>query len=50
MKFSIQLPTDRVDHPEEFLTAPALAEIGQAVESAGFDSCYVTDHPAPTDE
>jgi len=50
MKFSIQLPTDRVDLPQEFLTAQALAEIGQAVERAGFDSCYVTDHPAPTDE
>lgn len=49
MKFSIQLPTDRVSQPDEFLTAQALTEVGQAVEAAGFDSCYVTDHPAPTD-
>jgi len=50
MKFSIQLPTDRVDLPGEFLTAAALGEIGACVEQAGFDACYVTDHPAPTDE
>jgi len=50
MKFSIQLPTDRVDLPGEFLSAGALAEIGACVEQAGFDACYVTDHPAPTDE
>jgi len=50
MKFSIQLPTDRVDLPGEFLTAEALSEIGRCVEDAGFDAGYVTDHPAPTDE
>ena len=49
MKFSIQLPTDRVDAPDEFLTAHALAEIGACAEQAGFDAAYVTDHPAPTD-
>lgn len=49
MKFSIQLPTDRVDPPDEFLSAQSLAEIGQCIESAGFDAAYVTDHPAPTD-
>ncbi|MCA9511445.1 MAG: TIGR03619 family F420-dependent LLM class oxidoreductase [Myxococcota bacterium] len=50
MKYAIQLPTDRVDAPDEFLSARALAEIGACVEQAGFDSCYVTDHPAPTDD
>ena len=49
MKFSIQLPTDRVDAPEEFLTAQALSELGECIEAAGFDAAYVTDHPAPTD-
>ena len=49
MKFSIQLPTDRVDAPDEFLSAQALADIGACVEEAGFDAAYVTDHPAPTD-
>jgi probable F420-dependent oxidoreductase len=49
MKFSIQLPTDRADQLDEFLTAEALAEVGACVEDAGFDAAYVTDHPAPTD-
>ena len=49
MKFSIQLPTDRVDAPDEFITAAALCEIGQCIEAAGFDAALVTDHPAPTD-
>jgi len=48
MQFSIQLPTDRTDAPDQFLTASALREIGQCVEQAGFDAGYVTDHPAPT--
>jgi len=49
MEFSIQLPTDRVDPPEEFLSAQAISEIARCIEGAGFDAAYVTDHPAPTD-
>ena len=48
-EFSIQLPTDRVDPPEEFLSAQAISEIARCIEGAGFDAAYVTDHPAPTD-
>ena len=47
MKFSIQLATERVDRPEEFLTATAIAEMAKAAEGAGFDACFVTDHPIP---
>jgi alkanesulfonate monooxygenase SsuD/methylene tetrahydromethanopterin reductase-like flavin-dependent oxidoreductase (luciferase family) len=47
MKFSIQLATERVDRPEEFLTADAIAEMARAAEGAGFDACFVTDHPIP---
>ncbi len=47
MRFSVQLPTQRVDLPEEFLSAQAIAEMARAAESAGFDACYVTDHPFP---
>jgi probable F420-dependent oxidoreductase len=36
----------RVDRPDEFLTAEALAEIASAAEDAGFEACFVTDHPA----
>ncbi|MBW2268114.1 MAG: LLM class F420-dependent oxidoreductase [Deltaproteobacteria bacterium] len=49
MKFSIHLPTDRVDAPAEFLSARAIAEMAAAAEAAGFDACYVTDHPIPAD-
>jgi probable F420-dependent oxidoreductase len=49
MRFSVQLPTDKVESPEEFVTGGAIAEMARAVESAGFDACFVTDHPFPSD-
>ena len=49
MRFSIQLPTDRVDAGDEFVSAQAIREMAQAIEAAGFDACYVTDHPFPGD-
>jgi probable F420-dependent oxidoreductase len=49
MQFTIQMPTDRTDAPDEFLSAAALAEMARSAEDAGFDALYVTDHPAPTD-
>jgi probable F420-dependent oxidoreductase len=49
MKFSYHLPLERVHSPTEFLTYPAIAEMTQALEQAGIDACYVTDHPAPSD-
>ena len=50
MKFSIQLPTHRVEAEDEFVTASAIAEMARAAEDAGFDACFVTDHPFPTDK
>ncbi|MFM7616769.1 MAG: TIGR03619 family F420-dependent LLM class oxidoreductase [Actinomycetes bacterium] len=47
MRWSLALPTDRVDRPEEFVTGPAVMEAARAAEAAGFDAVYVTDHPAP---
>lgn len=49
VRFSIQLPTDRVDAGDEFASGPAVAEMARAAEAAGFDACFVTDHPAPSD-
>ena len=43
------LPVDHVKFSGEFLTADAVAEMAAAVESAGLDAVYVTDHPAPDD-
>jgi probable F420-dependent oxidoreductase len=47
ISFSFELPTQRVDAPEEFVTAEAVAELATAAEAAGFAACHVTDHPAP---
>jgi probable F420-dependent oxidoreductase len=47
MRFSVSLPTERIDRAAEFVTQAAVAEIARAAEGAGFDACYVTDHPFP---
>lgn len=49
MRFTVQLPTDRVASPLEFLTGAAIGEMARAAEDAGFDAAFVTDHPAPGD-
>ncbi len=47
MRFTIGLPTDRVDRAEEFVNGEAVMACARAAEAAGFDACFVTDHPAP---
>jgi probable F420-dependent oxidoreductase len=47
MKFSVSLPTDRIDRGAEFVSQAAVAEIAAAAEGAGYDACFVTDHPFP---
>jgi probable F420-dependent oxidoreductase len=47
MRFSLGLPTHRVDAAEEFVTGDAVAEIACAAEASGFSAVFVTDHPAP---
>lgn len=49
MRFSVQLPTDRVEAIETFCTAEAIADHAAAAERTGFDACYVTEHPFPPD-
>lgn len=49
MRFSLQLPTDRVGAGDEFVGPRAIAEMARAIEDAGFDACFVTDHPFPND-
>ncbi len=46
MKFSGQLPTDRVD-AGDLTSAEGIAATARALESAGFDAGYVTEHPFP---
>lgn len=47
MQFSVELPTQRVDSGDEFVSAQAIAEIARSAEDAGFSACFVTDHPFP---
>ena len=47
MRFTIGLPTDHVTLAEEFVTGQAVMDCARAAEAAGFDACFVTDHPAP---
>lgn len=49
MRYSVGLPVDHVTAVSEFVTGDAIAEMALAVESAGLDAVYVTDHPAPDD-
>ncbi len=49
MRVSVQLPSDRVESPDEFLNGKAIAEMAHAAEVAGFAACFVTDHPIPDD-
>jgi probable F420-dependent oxidoreductase len=47
VRFSLSLPTDRVDRLDEFVTGAAVAELATAAEQAGYDAVFVTEHPAP---
>jgi len=49
MRWTIQLPTHRVDRGAEFIGGAELGEMARAAEQAGFDACFVTDHPFPGD-
>lgn len=45
----VALPTDHVEHPDEFLSGAAVAEMSAHAESCGIGGVFVTDHPAPDD-
>jgi len=47
--FSVELPTQRVDRGDEFVSAAGVAAVASAAEAAGFDAVFVTDHPFPPD-
>jgi len=46
VQLAVDLPTMHVDPPGEFVGPEAVAEIARAAEDAGYDACFVTDHPA----
>jgi probable F420-dependent oxidoreductase len=47
MKYTIHLPANVIEPPGEFQTLQAVQQMAQAIEAAGADACWVTDHPAP---
>ena len=47
MRISMALGLNQFDNPAEFMSVAAIAEMARALETAGIDACYVTDHPAP---
>jgi len=47
MRFSIALPVDHVEYPDEFCTGEAIAEIAAAAERLGYHMVYATEHPMP---
>lgn len=49
MKFSMGIPVGDIT-PGEFQTYVGVREMANALEEAGVDACYVTDHPAPSAE
>jgi probable F420-dependent oxidoreductase len=50
LRFSAQLPTNQIDAGGEFTSARAIGEMARALETAGFDAGYVTEHPFPPSE
>ena len=46
MKFTLAIPLGDIT-PGEFQTPEGVREMSVAIERAGLDACYVTDHPAP---
>lgn len=49
MKFCATLHSDRVEMGDEFVSSAGIASTARAVEGAGFDAVYVTEHPFPDD-
>lgn len=47
MHFSCSLPVDDIGE-DGFLSVEGLGQMAQAIEKAGLDAAFVTDHPAPT--
>jgi probable F420-dependent oxidoreductase len=47
MRFSCALPVDDIGE-EGFLSIDAIGEMVRAIDRAGLDACFVTDHPAPS--
>jgi probable F420-dependent oxidoreductase len=50
VRFSGQIPTERVSKGPEFTSGAAIAEMARALEAAGFDAGFATEHPFPPED
>jgi probable F420-dependent oxidoreductase len=50
MRFTAELPLGVAEPEGEFQSMPAIAEMARALEGAGIDAAFITDHPAPDAE
>ena len=50
MKFTAELPIGVIAPPGEFQSMAAIAAMANALEGAGIDAAFTTDHPAPDAE
>jgi probable F420-dependent oxidoreductase len=50
MKFTAELPIGVIEPADEFQSMEAIAEMAGALERAGVDAGFITDHPAPDAE
>jgi probable F420-dependent oxidoreductase len=48
VRVNVSLPFDRIQQPQEFLSAEAIAEVSKLCERLGFSAACDTDHPVPT--
>jgi probable F420-dependent oxidoreductase len=48
VRYSLSLPVDQIDPPQEFCSGPALMDMAAAAEAAGFSAVHATEHPFPS--
>jgi len=48
MKYSLCLPVDQVEPPDEFCSGRAVMEMAAAAEAVGFSAVHATEHPFPS--
>jgi probable F420-dependent oxidoreductase len=48
MRFTISLGTETQTHAPAFATGPSVMKLARGFEDAGYDACFVTDHPFPS--
>jgi probable F420-dependent oxidoreductase len=48
VNYSLSLPVDQIEPPDEFCSGAAVMEMAAAAEAAGFKAVHATEHPFPS--